>query len=392
MLRLSRIIASGYIAICLIALALSALIGPLGYAPFPLVRAPARLPITVTIWYSTEKRAWLEAAKQQFESTNPTTSGRPIQVQLKGLGSGEMAHRVFNQNWGSDTPPTAIIPASSLWLDMLNVPILRSGADAPQPLVSTPLVVVAWDDRAKALWPNGPQDLWKDLHDAMADPAGWKAHGGKDVWGPVKFGHTLPPTSNSGTQTLLLLAYAYHSKSSGLTSADVNNPAFVQWLGEIESGATSFGDSTGTFMDDIVLSGPSKYDFAVVYENLALRSMDAAKQRQGQPLRIYYPPATLLSDSPFAVPEGNWATADERAAAIVFRDFLRSSAIQQLALQYGFRPSNPNVDINGGDAASNPFKKNSLNGAQVAITPLADIPPADVITALLEVWKTQTKR
>src|SRR3954462_7633112 len=126
MLRLSRIIASGYIAICLIALALSALIGPLGYAPFPLVRAPARLPITVTIWYSTEKRAWLEAARQQFESTNPTTSGRPIQVQLKGLGSGEMAHRVFNQNWGRDTSETAIIPPSSLWLGMLNVPIRRS--------------------------------------------------------------------------------------------------------------------------------------------------------------------------------------------------------------------------------------------------------------------------
>ena len=32
------------------------------------------------------------------------------------------------------------------------------------------------------------------------------------------------------------------------------------------------------------------------------------------------------------------------------------------------------------------------NGARVAITPLADIPPADVITALLAVWKNQTKR
>src|SRR5690349_2749544 len=167
MLRLSRIIASGYIIICLIALALSALIGPLGYAPFPLVRAPDRPPITVTIWYSTEKKEWLEAAKQQFEATNPTSNGRKIQVILKGLSSGEIAHRVLNQSWGSDTPPTAISPASSLWLDTLNVPILRSGGDAPQPLVSTPLVIVAWDERAKALWPNQPQNFWKDLHDAI---------------------------------------------------------------------------------------------------------------------------------------------------------------------------------------------------------------------------------
>ena len=56
MLRLSRIIAIGYIAICLLALAGTALIGPLGYAPFPLIPARARPPIVVTIWYSTEKR------------------------------------------------------------------------------------------------------------------------------------------------------------------------------------------------------------------------------------------------------------------------------------------------------------------------------------------------
>src|SRR4051795_8765603 len=104
MLRLSRIIASGYIAVCLVALALTALIGPLGYAPFPIIPAPARAPITVTFWYSTEKREWLEAAKQQFEAIHPTYNGRPIQVQLKGLGSPEIAQRVAEQNWGIDTP------------------------------------------------------------------------------------------------------------------------------------------------------------------------------------------------------------------------------------------------------------------------------------------------
>ena len=112
MLRLSRIIASGYIAICLVALALSALIGPLGYAPFPLVRAPARPPITVTFWYSTEKKEWLEAAAKKFEATNPTYQGRPIQVVLKDFGSPEIAQRVAGQDWGTETPPTAISPAA----------------------------------------------------------------------------------------------------------------------------------------------------------------------------------------------------------------------------------------------------------------------------------------
>src|SRR5689334_5181808 len=166
MLRLSRIIASGYIAICLVALALSALIGPLGYAPFPLVRAPARPPIAISIWYSTEKREWLEAAKQQFEAAGLTSNGRPIQVTLKGLGSPEIAQRVAAQDWGAEIPPTAVSPASDMWLSMFKVPVAASGAEAPQSLVLSPLVVVGWQERAHTLWPNDtPKDLWRDLHD-----------------------------------------------------------------------------------------------------------------------------------------------------------------------------------------------------------------------------------
>ena len=390
MLRLSRIIATGYIVVCLVALAYTALIGPLGYAPFPLVRAPARPPITVTIWYSTEKREWLEAAKQQFEATNPTSNGRPIQVLLKGMGSPEIAQRVANRDWRGETPPTAISPASGMWLSMFNVPVASAGNEAQQPLVISPLVVVGWEDRARVLWPNGPKDFWHDLHDAFVKDGGWKALGGNESWGPVKFGHTSPLTSNSGAQTLILLAYAFHNKSSGLTSADVNSPEFAQWLAEVEGSVVSFGDSTGTFMNDIVAKGPSQYDFGVVYENLALQSMDAAQQRQGQPLRIFYPPATLFGDHPFAVVDGAWAKPEERAAAIVFRDFLRSDAIQKLALQYGFRPADPNVAITSDDAG-NPFKKYAPNGVQVAIAQQAEGPSAEVVSSLLELWENRIK-
>ena len=390
MLRLSRIIAGGYIAVCLVALAITGLIGPLGYAPFPLVRAPARPPVTVTLWYSTEKREWLEAAKQQFEATNPTSNGRPIQVVLKGMGSPEIAQRVAGQDWRGETPPTAVSPASGMWLSMFNVPVAAAGNEAQQALVLSPLVVVGWEQRAKVLWPNGPKDFWHELHDAFVNNGGWKALGGNESWGPVKFGHTSPLTSNSGAQTLILLAYAFQNKSSGLTSADVNSSEFAQWLAEIEGSVASFGDSTGTFMNDIVAKGPAQYDFGVVYENLALQSMDAAQQRQGQPLKIFYPPATLFGDHPFAVVDGAWAKPEERAAAIVFRDFLRSNAIQKLALQYGFRPADPNVAITSDDAG-NPFKKYAPNGVQVAIAQQAEGPSAEVVSSLLELWENRIK-
>ena len=60
--------------------------GPLGYAPFPIVRGPERPPIVVTIWYGTEKKDWLEEARSRFAATNPTYGGRPIQIQLKATG------------------------------------------------------------------------------------------------------------------------------------------------------------------------------------------------------------------------------------------------------------------------------------------------------------------
>ncbi|HEX9372291.1 MAG TPA: substrate-binding domain-containing protein, partial [Roseiflexaceae bacterium] len=171
MQRLSRIVGLGYIAICLATLAGTVLFGPLGYAPLPLVAGPARAPIVVTIWYGTEKREWLEAARTRFEATQPVLGGHPIQIQLKGLGSGEMVDRVVQQSWGSDSPPTAVSPASSLWIELMTSDwAARSGAAPivaaePRQLVLTPLVLVAWENRAKALWPGGPRNFWGDLHD-----------------------------------------------------------------------------------------------------------------------------------------------------------------------------------------------------------------------------------
>jgi ABC-type Fe3+ transport system substrate-binding protein len=390
MQRLSRIIAFGYIAICLAVLGGTSLIGPLGYAPFPIVKAPARAPVVLTIWYGSEKKEWLEAARQRFEAAQPTANGRPIQVQLKGLGSREIAERVLSKDWRGENPPAVVSPSSSLWLDALKVPIVASGADAPRSLVLSPLVVVGWSDRARALWPSGPKDFWKELQAALASP-GWKAIGGNEIWGPVKFGHTSPASSNSGTQALILMAYGFLGKSSGLTSADVTSPAFEQWLGPIESSVPSFGDSTGAFMDDMVRSGPPKYDFGIVYENLALQSMDAAQQRQGQPLQIFYPPATMLSDHPYVLLDGDWVDADQRAAAAKFRDYLTGREAQELALRYGFRPSDQGVSISSSDP-NNPFVKYAPNGVKAAIAQQVEPPPADVLNALVQLWQSKFNR
>ncbi len=397
MLRLSRFLAVGYIVLCLAVLGGSALAGPLGYAPFPLTTGPARPPITVTVWYGTEKRAWLEEAAAQFQAGAPTYQGRPIQIQLLGLGSREMAERVARQEWGGGPEPTVISPASSLWVEALrsewrargnSAPIIGEGADAPRPLVLTPLVLVVWEQRARYLWPSSTPEFWGSLHDALVNPQGWQALAGEAgrSWGLVKFGHTTPLSSNSGTQTLVLLAYAFHNKTSGLTSADVTSPEFVQWLTDIESTVQEFGDSTGTFMENMVQAGPGKYDVVAVYENLALQYLDQVQSRWGQPIKLYYPPATLLSDHPFATLQAPWVSPEQRGAANVFRDFLLSTPVQQQALKSGFRPSDSSISLATADPA-NPFERYKGYGVQPNISQQVEQPSVEVLNALLDVWQ-----
>src|SRR5262245_40480507 len=131
MQRLSRIVGLGYIMICLAALIGTALGLPLGYAPLKLKLGPAGQPAVVTLWYRTEKEAWLKDAVARFEASNPMLGNRPIQIVLKGSGSREIAERVAQQDWGADTPPTAISPASSLWVEVLKDEWPKRGNTGP---------------------------------------------------------------------------------------------------------------------------------------------------------------------------------------------------------------------------------------------------------------------
>jgi hypothetical protein len=269
----------------------------------------------------------------------------------------------------------------------------------------TPLVIVAWDQRAKVLWGDDTSTFWDTLHRALANPKGWVgvaeqrgfAVGSPEYtqaqqWGFVKFGHTSPLTSNSGAQTLMLLAYAYHNKSSGLTSADITDPTFQKWLLEVETAVLEFGDSTGTFMTNMVQFGPSKYDVVAVYENVAIENIQAAQGRWGQDIKIYYPPATMFSDHPYAVLDAPWTTPEQRAAAVQFRSFLLSRPMQELALQsYGFRPADPNVPLITNDA-NNPFNKYKSYGVKVDIAQQVQTPTGDVVSTLLDLWRRQINR
>ena len=339
----------------------------------------------ISMLYSSEKKDFIEAAAQSFQKDHPE-----IKVTLNPKGSIAAAQAIVD----GKEKPTVFSPADTLVQNLLASDwqtknrtdlFATSGDDAPQPLVITPLVFVAWEDRAEVLLKAaGGTITWKSIHKAVTSNEGWPAIKGKAEWGFVKLGHTDPTQSNSGLQTLLSMTLEYHGKTTGLEVADILKPKYQDFIKELEKGVPKFEVSTGQFMTDMVRFGPSKYDIAVVYENLAISQIENAQGRWGN-LKIYYPNTTLWSDHPIAVVKADWVTPAQKAAAKVWIDYLKSRPMQELALSFGFRPADPTVPIKTADS-KNPFTRLAPQGVKLQINPMATPPDGQVIRNLMMMW------
>ncbi|HWL89443.1 MAG TPA: substrate-binding domain-containing protein [Polyangiaceae bacterium] len=339
--------------------------------------------VEISMLYGTEKKDWIEDAAASFAQEHPE-----IRVKLVAKGSLDAEQAILDEK----EKPTIFSPADSMILNLLDSDwqtknksnILGQGEDAPQTLVITPLVFVAWEDRANALLKSGKVISWQVIRKAVNSPQGWPAVGGKADWGFVKLGHTDPTRSNSGMQALYLMSLEFYGKTGGLEIGDLLKPNYQAFVKDIEKGVQKFESSTGTFMTDMVRFGPSKYDISVVYENLAVAQIENAQGRWGN-LKVYYPAMTLWSDHPAALLQGDWITAEQKQAARTWIAHLKSRAVQEKALAYGFRPADPAIPIKSGDAR-NPFTKLEPFGIRVDIPPVAKAPEGAVVRNLLTFW------
>jgi ABC-type Fe3+ transport system substrate-binding protein len=350
--------------------------------------APERKGVKVRLGllYGTEKERWLKAAVEEFAQKRPE-----IGVDLKGMGTIDAVRAIAEGR----EKPVVWSPADEIALNLLdNEWTLQKGSaivdrsdPGPTPLVVTPLVMIAWEERAKVLAAaaKGDPTDWRVVHALASSPKGWLGIGGSADWGYVKPGHTAPSRSNSGLQTLVLMAYGFHQKQAGLKPADILNEGFQKWLREIESTVGRFGDSSGTYMKDMVLYGPSKYDFIWNYESVAIGDMAAAQGRWGN-LAVFYPKPTLWSNNPFAILRGDWVSPEQQAAARELREFLLSARVQSSALAFGFRPANPDVKVLTEDP-TNPWNRLKAYGIRVEVPPVAETPSGEVTRLLLETWR-----
>jgi hypothetical protein len=373
----SRLIALGFLALCglLVFAVAQGWVGsnaPVALFPtaVPATPDPARA-VTIELAYSSEKERWLTEAVKQWEATRPTVDGRPVKVVLTSVGSQEIVAKLRD----GSLKPAAISPASGLQITQINAATIENkqniAADA-QPLVFTPLVIVGYENSvADQLQSNST--LWMMVHDLVSEPERSKK---------LLFGQTSPDRSHSGLQTWLLMAYAYHNKTSGLNAADINDSGFQQWLKEYATGVERFGDSTTTFIKTMIQRGPGEFSAGTVYESTAIENMKASQTRFGN-LRVIYPPANQWSDHPFATLDAPWVTDEQKDAAGQLRSFLLSRGQQEAAVLLGFRPSDPDISL---DIPNSPFKIYADRGIKTDVGALVSEPSAEVIQALLDTW------
>ncbi len=353
--------------------------------------APAEIPgaLNLLFTYGSEKEDWIKEVTARFNAgDHRTAAGHRIQVRAVAQGSGELIDDLLS----GDRKAHLTSPASAAFLKLGNAQSrAKTGKDLiseSRNLVLSPVVIAMWRPMAVALgWGSKPVG-WSDILALTRDPAGWAAHGHPE-WGAFKLGHTHPEYSNSGLISLLAEAYAGAGKVAGLSLADVRQPQTARYVAGIESAIVHYGSSTGFFGKRMFEGGPGYLSAAVLYENMVAESYGPRYREQYHlpfPVVAIYPKeGTFWSDHPVGIVEREWVSLEHREAAKLYIDFLLDRPQQEAALRFGFRPAAVEVPLAAPiDAA------HGVDPKQPQTT--LEVPPVDVIDAVLKLWRENKKR
>ena len=333
--------------------------------------------------YGSEKEKWINDVTREFNRSNvKTRSGRTIFVRALPMGSGETIDNILSGRLEAHLAS----PASGAFIKLGNAESRsKTGKDliaATDNLVLSPVVIAMWKPMAEAIgWGKKPIG-WADILALSRNEKGWEAYG-YPQWGKFKFGHTHPEYSNSGLISLFAEAYAASGKTAGLTLADLNKPQLKQFVGGVEQSVVHYGSSTGFFGRKMFSNGPEYLSAAVLYESMVVESY--SQSDLAFPIVAVYPKeGTFWSDHPVGVVERDWVTPEHREAARTYIQYLLARPQQTKAMEYGFRPALVDLPLLAPlDAA------HGMNPQEPKTT--LEVPSAEVINAILQVWRREKK-
>jgi Ca-activated chloride channel family protein len=340
--------------------------------------------VVLTFTYGSEKESWIKDVTDTFNSGNhKTASGKTIYVEAFPMGSGDCIDEILSGARQTDITS----PASGAFVALGNAQSrAKSGNDiltSTDSLVVSPVVIAIWKPMAEALgWPQKPVG-WSDILALAREPRGWAAKNHPE-WGPFRFGHTHPESSNSGLISILAEVYAASGKKAGLTVADVNDPKTAAFVRGIEQSVVHYGSSTGFFGKKMFENGPRYLSAAVLYESVVIDSYNSREPTQFPVVAIYPREGTFWSDHPIGVVNREWVTSEKKDAAKSYIAFLLAKEQQQKAVPFGFRPASVDVQLGAPiDSA------HGVDPREPKTT--LEVPKPDVMDAILKLWHQEKK-
>jgi Ca-activated chloride channel family protein len=325
----------------------------------------------VYIVYAPESDLYLPEAIKKFNDSyekgiNPLT-GQPLAEGEKKLfvvgepGSSGTVHQgiinaIIAPNNENVKQPTIFSPSVSHWLALVNYQTgqqIFDLADSP-PTALAPVVMAIWESRLKAIQAkNGNQPVgWEELLGVINSPNGWADYGIPGNRTTVYYGHTDPYVSSTALSTLIAEFYASTLYNAGEEAArrlqmkHVKDESVQEGVRQIETLIKHYSARTTEFKEYIA-QGPDYLDFVALEENdLIYINQGKTKYKPPEPLVALYPKeGTFWHEHPFAIPNATWVTDEQREAAKIFTEYVRSEEIQRKVLEAGFRPVNPNVPL-----------------------------------------------
>ncbi|MDM8532915.1 extracellular solute-binding protein [Anaerolineales bacterium HSG25] len=367
--------------------------------------------IEISIIYAPESDAYLPEAIADFNQSyvdgkNPVTGQalgngeRPIWVTGEPGSSGKIHQGIINAilapNNANVVKPTIFSPSVSHWLSLVNYQTgqnIFDVADSP-PTALAPVVMAIWESRLKALQEaNGGQPIgWEELIEVLNSENGWADYGIEGDRSTVYYGHTDPYISSTALSTLIAEFYASTRYNAGegevrrLEMSHVQNEAVQEGVRQIESLIRHYSARTTEFKEYIA-QGPDYLDFVALEENdLIYINQGKTRYKPPEPLVALYPKeGTFWHEHPFAVPNTDWVTDEQREAAKIFTEYIRTESVQKKILEAGFRPVNANVPL--GYPITTELGVDPDQPANVL-----NVPDPDVTSAVQDSWQYVKKQ
>lgn len=368
-------------------------------------RGPREGCIGLNLTASSEKAGLLGEIAQEYANAERSVAGKCVDVIVSTKASGG-AEEALARGWdeGIDGPrPDVWSPAASTWLGLLREDLARTDkpgllADENPSIARTPLVLAMPEPMARALgWPDAEVG-WADILELAQAPDGWASKNHPE-WGKFKLGKTNPMLSTSGLAATVGIFVAATGRSSDLTSADLTDKDIRAFATAVEGSVVHYGDTTLTFLANLQRADDAgqglAYVSAVAVEEKSVIDYNSGNptgnpQTVGQheppkiPLAAVYPAeGTLASDNPYAVLDAPWVTAEKRAAAEDFLEYLLTAPAQQRFTDAGFRDAQgkPGAALQGSSAVL-------LDQPKVELSP----PAPAVLAEVRQIWTEVRKR